>query len=152
TEGEQLDADGRDNAGRKVAEKLEDIVLNGDSSIVVGGSPLYGLRNHPKRGSRNTTNDLSTCTGAQWAADVIATLLLLNGDNFYEPATMYVNYADWLYASRTQYDATKNTQSIADFVRNIAGVGNVVPASKVPADNIILVVKRRQVVQLLSAM
>ena len=153
TQGEQLDSDGRDNAQRKVAEKAEDIVLNGDAKIVVDGKVLYGLRNHPKRGSRNTTNDLSTCTGAQWAADMIATLLLLNADNFYVPATLYVNMNDWLYAQRTLFSTTSgSTQTIAQHILSLAGVGSVVPGSKVPADNIIAVVKRQQVVKLLNAM
>jgi uncharacterized linocin/CFP29 family protein len=153
TVGEQLDSDGRDNANRKVSEKLEDIVLNGDSKIVVDGRPLYGLRNHPKRGSRNTSNDLSTCTGAQWAADVIATLLLLNADHFYDDATLYVNKNDWLYAQRTLFNTTSgNTQTIAQHILSLAQVGSVVASSKVPADNIIAVVKRKTVVKLLNAM
>lgn len=153
TVGESLETDGRENSMRKVAEKCEDLVLNGDDTIVVGGSQLYGLRNHPKRGSRNTTNDLSTCTGAQWAADVIATLLLLNADYFYDDATLYVNKADWLYAQRTLFNTTSgNTQYIAQHIEALAGVGSVVPSSTVPADNIIAVVKRKSVVKLLNAM
>lgn len=153
TAGESLETDGRENSNRKVAEKLEDLVLNGDDSIVVDGGPLYGLRNHPKRGSRNTTNDLSTCTGAQWAADVIATLLLLNADYFYDDATLYVSKPDWLYAQRTLFSTTSgSTQTIAQHIETLAGVGSVVASSTVPADNIIAVVKRKSVVKLLNAM
>lgn len=151
TEGEPLESDGRWDAERAVAEKLEDIVLNGDSSIVVGGDPLYGLRNHPNRGSRNTTNDLSTCTGAQWEADVKATLVLLNNDNHFGAATLYVNMTDWLYASRTEYTANY-PRKISEVILSMAGVANVVPSSKVPADNIIAVVKQPNVVRLLVGM
>lgn len=155
TQGESLDSDGRDNSMRKVAEKLEDLCLNGDSKIVVGGNTLYGLRNHPKRGSRNTTGgiDLSACTGAQWATEVVSTLLLLNADNFFEDATLYVNKNDWLYAQRTLFSTTSgNLQTIAQHILALAQVGSVVPSSKVPADNIVAVVKRKSVVQLLNAM
>lgn len=151
-EGESLESDGRENAMRKVAEKLEDLVLNGDSTIVVDGRVLYGLRNHPKRNSRQTSNTLASATGAQWKADVVATLQLLNADYFYDDATLYVNKNDWLYASRTIYDTTLGTQLISDHIRSIAGVGSVVASSKVPPSNIIAVVKRRSVVQLLNAM
>jgi len=152
TEGESLDTDANANAVRKVAEKLEDIVLNGDAQIVVAGSQLYGLRNHPKRNTRSTGSTLNGTTGANWVAEFTATMRLLHGDNFRVPATFYVNWDDWFYASNTDYSTAYANKTIAQRVRETDGIANVVPSSKVPANNIIAVVKNTGVVQLLNGM
>ena len=53
TEGYSLDSDAISNHQRKVAEKLEDMVLNGDPNINVGGATIYGLRTAPNRATGN---------------------------------------------------------------------------------------------------
>ncbi|WP_300440359.1 major capsid protein [uncultured Mameliella sp.] len=152
TEGFALDGAARRNANFKVAEKLEDMAINGDSQIVVGGDQLYGLTNHPQRNTRSTTNDLSACTGAEWLADVNATLALLHGANFRVPATLYVNWDDWFYATQTDFSAAYPNKTIAQRVLENGGVREVIPASNIAADEIVAVVKDRRVVQVLSAM
>jgi hypothetical protein len=137
---------------RKVAEALELQTLDGDASIVVGGDQLYGLRNHPNRNTRSTTNDLSAATGVQWVADVNATLALLHADNFFTPATLYVNWADWRYATSTDYSTSYAGKTIAQRIMEDSGVAAVVPSSRVAADEIIAVVKDRRVVQVLNGM
>ena len=152
SDGFQLDAAGRANAMRKVAERLETMVLDGEAGIVVGGAALYGLRTAPNRNTRSTTNDLNACTGPEWLADVNATLALLHADNFYSPATLYVNWSDWRYATSTDYSTAYAGKTIAQRIMEDSGVAAVVPSSKVAADEIIAVVKQRQVVQVLSGM
>lgn len=152
TEGWSLDDDARPNAMYKVAEKLELQTLDGNSDIVVGGDQLYGLRNHPKRSTRSTTNTLNGGTGAEWTADVNATVKLLHDKNFRVPATLYVNWDDWYYAGNTDYSTNYPGKTIAQRIREMEGVGQVVPASKVTANQIIAVVKNSRVVQMLNAM
>ncbi|MGX1096523.1 major capsid protein [Amorphus sp. MBR-141] len=152
TEGFNLDPAARANAMRKVAEELETQTLDGDASIVVGGDQLYGLRNHPNRNTRSTTNDLNACTGPEWLADVNATLSLLYADNFYSPATLYVNWLDWRYATATDYSTSYAGKTIAQRIMEDSGVAAVVPSSKVAADEIIAVVKDRRVLQVLNGM
>ena len=152
TEGFQLDPAARANAMHKVAEALELQTLDGDASIVVGGDQLYGLRNHPNRNTRSTTNDLSAATGVQWVADVNATLALLHADNFFTPATLYVNWADWRYATSTDYSTSYAGKTIAQRIMEDSGVAAVVPSSRVAADEIIAVIKDRRVVQVLNGM
>jgi hypothetical protein len=151
TEGVSLDEGARMNSNRKVAEKLEDIVLNGDAQIVVAGSILYGLRNHPKRNTRSTGAVLNGTTGANWVTEITATLKLLHGDNFRSPATIYLNWDDWFYATATEYTAGY-PKKISQAVLEIPGIANIIPCSKVPADDIIAVVKSREVVSLLNGM
>lgn len=152
SEGFQLDAAGRMNAMYKVAEKLEGLALDGDANIVAAGATLYGLRTHPKRNTRSTTNTLNGATGVQWLTDVNATLKLLHDDNFKVPATLYVNWDDWFYAQSTDFSTSYPNKSIAQRVLESGGVAGVVPSDKVSADEIIAVVKDRRVVQVLNGM
>ncbi len=153
TEGETLDAAARVNSIRKVAEKLESIALVGDSQIVIGGSVLYGLTNHPKRNTRSTGATLASGTGAQWKSEIIATIKLLHGDNFRgRRVTIYLNWDDWFYASQTDYTTAYAGKSILANISEIAGVAEIVPSSSVTANTIIALVKERDVVEVLSGM
>lgn len=151
SEGFQLDASGRMNANRKVAETLESGVLNGYSTITVNGQVSYGLRTHPKRNTRSTTNTLNGATGAQWLADITATLKLLHADNFKVPATIYVNWDDWFYATSTEF-TTGYPKTIAQRVLELGGVREIIPVDSVVANELIAVVKDRRVLGLLNGM
>jgi uncharacterized linocin/CFP29 family protein len=151
SEGYNLDSAGRSNAMHKVAETLETAALEGYSSITVDGQASYGLRNHPKRNTRATGVALNGATGAQWLAEVTATLKLLHGDNFKVPATIFVNWDDWFYATTTEFTAGY-PKTIAQRVLEIGGVREIVPADSVSANELIGVVKDRRVVEILNGM
>jgi uncharacterized linocin/CFP29 family protein len=124
------------NAQRKVAEKLEDMALNGLSSAVVGGQTIYGLRNFPQRNTATHGLTLSSATGAQWLAAFQSMFNQLIGDNAYGKATVFLSYADWLYASINEFVAGY-PKTILQRLQEIAQVAEIVPASKVPANEII---------------
>jgi hypothetical protein len=151
TEGFQLDGAGRANAMFKVAKKLEDITLNGDAKVVVGGSQLYGLRNHPKRNTDTHGFDLNGASGANWVTAFAKLTAALYGANFFVEPTVYVNIADWKYARETDFSTAYPNKSIAQRVQEM-GVANVVPASDVPANELIGVIKNRRVLQVLSGL
>jgi len=151
SEGFQLDAAGRANAMFKTAEKQEMLALDGDTSIKVGGDGLYGLRTHPNRNTRTTGQALNGATGAQWLADIVATLKLLHADNFKVPATLYLNFDDWFYAQNTEFTAGY-PKTIAQRVLESGGIASIVTSDKVTAGEIIAVVKDRRVVQVLNGM
>lgn len=151
SEGFMLDASGRANAMRKVAESLETAVLDGYSTITVNGNTSYGLRNHPKRNTRSTGVTLNGATGAQWLVEIVATLKLLHGDNFKVPATIYLNWSDWFYANATEFTAGY-PKTIAQRVLELGGIRDIVPADSINANEIIATVKDRSVVQVLNGM
>lgn len=151
SEGMQLDGAVRDNSNRRVAEKLEGLALDGDASIVVGGATLYGLRTHPRRNTRTTGVALNGATGAQWLAEITATLKLLHADNFKVPATIYLNWDDWFYATSTEFTAGY-PKTIAQRVLELGGLREVIPADSITASQIIALVKDRRVVQVLNGM
>lgn len=152
TEGYALDPAGRRNSNRRVAEKAESLVLDGDPNITVGSDQLYGLRTHPNRNTRATGVTLNGATGAQWVAEVVALLELLHGDEFRQPATLYLNWDDWFYAGSNDFSTQYPNKTILQRIMEIPGVGQIVPASRVDASQMIAVIKNREVVQVLSAM
>jgi len=151
TEGFQLDAAGRMNSMRKIAEKAENLMLNGDTDIVVGADPLYGLRTHPRRNTRTTSQALNGATGAQWLATITETLKLLHDDNFKSPATIYLNFDDWFYATSTEFTAGY-PKTIAQRVLELGGLRDVIDADSINPGEVIAVVKDRRVLQVLNGM
>ena len=61
-----IDTDTIANHQRKVAEKLEDMAINGMSTIQVNNTTIYGLRTFPQRSTNVHGLDLNGATGAQW--------------------------------------------------------------------------------------
>ena len=135
--GGQLDTVTIENHMRKVAEKAEDVVLNGESSIVVNGATIYGLRNHPQRNTDTHGFDLNaTATGANWLTAFKKLIDACVGDNAYGKITVFLNYADWVYASVNEFTAGY-PKTILQRLREIEQIRDIIPASKVPADNIL---------------
>lgn len=151
SEGESLDGDALANNQRKIAEKLEDIALNGDSSIVIAGAKMYGLRTAPYRATGTHGYTLNGATGAQWVSAVTAALKAMHANNFRSPATIYLNWDDWFYASSTEYTANY-PKKILQAIQEIQGIQSIVPANSVPASEILGIVKRSDVVQVLNGM
>lgn len=131
-----LDTASLANGTRKVAEKLEDMALNGVSSIVVGGSTIYGLRNFPDRNTDTHGLDLNGATGANWLVAMSKALTKLVADNAYARVTVYLNYGDWLFASLNEF-AAGYPKTILQRLQEIAQIEAIVPASRVPVNEII---------------
>ncbi len=126
------------NKQRKVAEKAEDMVLNGDASVNVAGSTIYGLRNHPLRSTGVHGLTLNGATGAQWLTAFQQIINLLIGDNAYGRATVFMHYSDWVYASINEF-AAGYPKTILQRLQEIAQIAEIVPASRVPANNLLAI-------------
>ena len=151
SEGVSLDPAARLNAAYKVAQRLELQTLNGNANIVVGGSPLYGLTNHPRRNTRATGVTLNGATGAQWLAEFNATIALLIAKNFYRPVTIYMNFGTWRYAQNTDH-VIGYPKTIAQRILEDGMIKEIIPASNIAANTIIAVVKDVGVLQVLNGM
>ena len=151
SEGVSLDPAARLNAAYKVAQRLELQTLNGNANIVVGGSPLYGLTNHPKRNTRATGVALNGATGAQWLAEFNATIALLIAKNFYRPVTIYMNFGTWRYAQNTDH-VIGYPKTIAARILEDGMIKEIIPASNIAANTIIAVVKDVGVLQVLNGL
>jgi hypothetical protein len=115
---------------------MEDMVLNGDSTVVAGNT-IYGLRNHPSRNTDTHGFDLNaTATGANYLTAFTKLINALVGDNAFGRVTVFMNYSDWVYASITEF-AAGYSKTILQRLREIEQIADIVPASKVPADNLL---------------
>lgn len=137
--GGMLDTISIANNQRKIAEKMEDMVLNGLTGINVGGEVIYGLRTLPNRNTFAHGLTLATATGAQWLAAVKQALAAALGDNQYGRITLFVNQGDYTAADTTDYAAAYPTTILAR-LRTIGQIVDIVPASSVPVNEILGVV------------
>lgn len=151
SEGFNIDLAARDNAFRKVAKSLEDGALNGYAGISVNGQASYGLRTHPNRNTRPIGVTLNGATGADWLTEIAATIKANMDANYDGPATIYLNKGDLFYAQTNDFKATGD-KTISQRLLEIEDIDAIVGSSAVPANEIIAVVKRRDVVQVLNAM
>jgi len=134
--GGMLDTTTIANNQRKIAEKLEDVVLNGLSSVVVGSDTIYGLRTLPSRNTFSHTFTLATATGAQWLTAFKAAIAAALGDNNYGRITVFVNQGDYTAADTTDY-ASNYSGTILQRLRAISQIADIVPASSVPVNEIL---------------
>lgn len=124
------------NNQRRLAEKMEDMALNGMPSINVGGNTIYGVRTFPQRTTNTHGLTLATSTGAQWLAAFKDLCAKLIGDNNYGRVTVFVNFSDWFAAQNVDY-ASGYPKSIAARLLEIEQVAEVVPVPRLPANEII---------------
>jgi uncharacterized linocin/CFP29 family protein len=134
--GGMLDVTTIANNQRRVAEKLEDMVLNGLPSVKIGSDTIYGLRTLPQRNTFAHGFTLATATGAQWLAAVKQAISAALGDNQYGQITLFVNQGDYTAADTTDY-AANYSGTILQRLKAISQIADIVPASSVPANEIL---------------
>jgi hypothetical protein len=128
-----IDTDTIANHQRKVAEKLEDMAINGLSSIQVNGTTIYGLRNFPQRSTNTHGLDLNGATGTQWVEAFKVLVNTLIADNAFGRVTVMLNWGDYTYASMTEFTAGY-PKTILARLREIEQIAAIVPASRIPAN------------------
>ena len=151
SEGYSIDTDGINLHQRKVAEKLEDLAINGDSTINVGGATIFGLRTAPYRATNTHGFTLNGATGANWLSVIKGVIAAIMAKNFRAPTTIYLNYDDWFYASTNDYVANY-PKTILQRLMEIPNVKAIIPASRVPENEVLAIVKRSDVVKVLNGM
>lgn len=137
--GGNLDTVSIANNQRKIAEKLEDMVLNGLPSIVVGSDTIYGLRTLPQRNTLVHGLTLATATGPQWLGAIKQVIAAAMGDKQYGRITLFVNQGDYTAADLTDY-ATGYSGTILQRLGAVGQIVEIIPAASVPVDEIIGIV------------
>lgn len=110
--GNALDVTNGAAAGRVVAEKVEDMVINGDTSVNLNGQTIYGLTNHPDR----NTDTAANYGGGDWGtiSNVTPTIAgaigALQADGFYGPYGIFAHTVQYNQASLAFFtDGTVST-------------------------------------------
>jgi len=139
-------------ATRKVAEKVETILLTGASSYGFGGGAIYGYLDFPNINSGSLTADWddSTATGSTMLADLLAMKQASIDARHYGPWDVYLptNYDT---AVDDDFKAASD-KTIRQRLMEIGGINNIKVADKLTADYIVMVQKTPDVVRLVDGM
>lgn len=130
-----IDTDTIANHQRKVAEKMEDMAINGLPAIKVGGSTIYGLRTFPNRSTNTHGVDLNGATGVQWVEVLKKLVNTLIADNAFGKVTVMLNWGDYTYVSMTDF-AANYPKTILQRLKEIDQIAAIIPASRIPANEV----------------
>lgn len=147
--GESLDVTNAGLAARMVAEKIDDIVMNGTTIAQTNGI-IYGYLNAPNRNVGSVTATWATATGEQIAADVLDMITAAIGANMYGPYVIYVPYNVFVHMGDDYKDASDKT--IMQRVMEIPGIEAVRPTNRLTAPNVLLIQMTSDVVDMVSGM
>lgn len=142
--GVSLDVSMAEEAARQVAETLETTLLNGNTSgdVLGFGSSSAQLFGYTNRTGRNTVTlsevwDISTKTGEEILADVIAMINASHAARMFGPFMLYVPQAYWV---QLMEDFKANSdKTVMQRIKELPDIIDVKPADKLTADNVLLV-------------
>lgn len=150
--GDGLDVSGAEEAARVVAESYDDLVLNGNSTIVIGGMGIYGLRTHPNRNSDTAGN----FGGGDWGTvgnaykTVTGMIAAAMTDRHYGPYMLYVSEAQYIDLLVVYDDGTGHTQ--LKRILDLPQIEGVEMLPNLPAGEVLLVQMTGEVIRLAEAM
>jgi len=144
--GQSIDTTQAEVASRKVRDKSEDILFNGQAGITVNGNTLYGYRTHPNRVTGSVTAAWTDETNRDILADVEAMLSDADAKYFFGPFVLYVPTSYWSVL-RSDYKSYSE-RTYLERLRQYSEISDVKPADVLPADNITMVQMSRDVVDL----
>jgi hypothetical protein len=153
--GNDLDTANAGAAARVVAEKVEDIVLNGDTSINLNGQTIYGLTNFPYR----TTDTAANFGGGSWTtatnppATVAGMISALQGKGFYGPYGIIAANAQFNAATFNWFSDVAQ-QTPAERIRQM-GQGSMnqqikffEPSAQLPSGTVVMFQLTKDVIEL----
>lgn len=151
--GNPLDTTLAERAGRKVNEKLENMLFT-DTDYKFGGGTIYSYLNYPDR------NQVSL--SANWdASDKKPTDILEDVLKMKQASIDAYHYGPWKLYIPTGYETVldddydtsgTSTQTIRQRIESISGINGVQVIDTLPADNVLLVQMTSDVVRLVQGM
>lgn len=143
--GNGVDVTNAQAAARVVGEKIEDMLINGDTNINLNGSTIYGITNHPNRNTGSATGDWGTISNI--VSTVAAMTSTAKGDNYRGPYGLFV--ADTQYDQAAQSFYTDGSgQSALDRILRLPNISFVDSSAWLDDGEAVLVNLSRDVVEL----
>lgn len=155
--GSPLDTYNVEQCTRRVAEKLEDLVLIGSSTYTFAGNALYGYTDFPQRQTGSLSGDWDTLTedstgtvGERIKNDVLGMIQLNVNANFFGPYILYIPkaYQETMQKDYNQYKDKTIKQKLMD----IDGLSDVRVADRLTADTVVLVQMSSDVVRMVKGL
>ena len=139
-------------AGKKIAEKLEDMLFT-DTSYSFAGGTIYSYLNHP---DRNTVNlavnwDAAAMTAALILADVYALKQASMTAMHYGPWMLYVP-KEYDVILDADYDPTTPGSTIRSRIKMVEGIKDIRVVDRLAENTVLLVEMKPQTVRLISGL
>ncbi len=150
--GNGIDTIQAEQASRRVAEKLEDMLFT-NTTYTFGGGSIYSYVNHPNRNPQTLTLawDNPSKTGALILADVLAMKAKQLADNKFGPWELYVPTAyDTILDN--DFSATSNGVTIRERLLKIEGLSGIKVVDRLAANNVLMVQMTTDVVRLVKGL
>ncbi len=150
--GQSLDVTNAEIAARKVSERLETILFQGESAYAFGGGTIRGYTDHP---NRNTVSlpanwDASGTTGENILTDVITMINAAQTDRMFGPYVLYVPTAYWI--TLLEDFKANSDKSTLQRLREIPNIEEIKVADFLQANNVLLIQMTRDVVDMVVGM
>lgn len=143
--GNGVDVTNAQAAARVVGEKIEDMLINGDSNINLNGSTIYGITSHPNRNTGSATGDWGTISNI--VSTIAAMTSAAKTDNYRGPYGIFV--ADTQYDQAAQSFFTDGSgQSALDRILRLPNISFVDSSAWLDDGEVLLVNLTRDVVEL----
>lgn len=147
-DGTPLDTTQAELCARKVSERIESMLFNGDTSLGANNA-ILGYATAPNRITGSTTASWATATGAQILADVIAMIGAAKAKEMRGPFVFYVHYT--AMSNLGNDFKTEGDKTILQRIKEIPGVGEIKESFYIPnADTVIAVQMTRDVVDIVD--
>lgn len=147
--GEGIDMTNAAAAARVVAEKIEDLTINGDTNINLNGATIYGLTNHPDI----NTGTAASYGGGDWGTDTNVTATIAGMITAAQADGYYGPYALW--AAPTQFNQAAlefftdgSGDTPRDRVLRMAGIESFEQSPHLADGEVLLVTLSDEVVQI----
>ena len=150
--GNSLDTGMAERAGRKVNERLENMLFT-DTTYAFGGGTIYSYLNHPDRNQVALTAnwDAAGKTGAQIIADVLNCKTAAIEAYHYGPYMLYIP-TSYEVVLDADYDATTPGTTIRERIMKISNIKGIKVVDTLTDDNVLLVQMTPDVVRLVRGM
>jgi uncharacterized linocin/CFP29 family protein len=141
TRGDGLDTTNAAAAARVVAEKIEDLLILGDTSINFDGNTIYGLTTHPNRNTGTATGIGGGDWGTAGNAEKTVAGMIGNAqaDGFYGPYGLYAATTQYNEAA-LGYHTDGSGDTPRDRIMRLPGIAEFVQIPQL-ADGVVLLVQ-----------
>lgn len=143
--GEALDTTHAEQSSRKVADRMEDLLFNGQSNFGPNGNGIDGYTSAANRLTVTLSNNWDTSSGTP-VEDVESMLQTAYNNNLFGPFVLYVPKNYWA-TIQDDYKAESETTFRERFLQFV-DIDAVRPGDKLSDDNVVMVQMSRDVVDL----
>lgn len=154
SEGRAMDTDMAERKSRKVAQKIEDITLNGLSAFAYGGGTIRGFTDHPNRnlGTLRGAWDDSSTTGEMIVDDVRDMINACRMDKKFGPFAIYYPTA-YNFKMGDDYRAAGDNRTIRERVMQTdPELAIFKAADRLTGDNVVCVSLRKETIRMVMGL